>query len=517
MVTREYEGIAGEGGIKNVARSLSEALQRIGIRVSVFLPAYGFLDLEALGFSRSPFSLSIDMNYANEERREQVSFWEGDFNEIRLILIESPRFSEKLGVYTYTAQEELKEPWKRKGQGHFDYFAMNILLQKAVLAYSACYGQRPDCIHCHDGHTALIPVLMRELEGYRYIFKDTGAIITIHNAGIGYHQDVRDLPFAKAITGLPWKIIHGSLLNGSFDPFLASAPYAPLNTVSENYARELQETDLDSLTGWLGHTLKERGIALKGITNGINPRAFDPKRPEGIGLPKAFDPMKGDLEGKRAARKRLCELAYKASFPGIEISGGLSLRWDVPLLTFIGRLTEQKGIDCLCGALEDLMTQDYGFQCVVLGTGQRAMEERLKRLSGQPALEGRLLALFGYSERLANLIYAAGDFFLMPSLFEPCGLTDFIAQLMGNIPIVRRTGGLVKVRDGFNGFAYDEHSPRALSTAMARAIDCYYNKPDLLDKIRKNAIQDIYENHTWDKVAKRYLELYRGAAAIKIS
>ncbi|OCC14499.1 Glycogen synthase, ADP-glucose transglucosylase [Dissulfuribacter thermophilus] len=516
MVTREYEGLAGVGGIKDVCRYLSEALHNKGVKVKVFLPRYGFINPEDHGFKNIGPSLIVDMNYASEERREQVSFWKNCLYGVDIVMVESQRFSEKFGVYTYTEYEERLDPGKKKGEGHFDYFATNVLLEKAVLAYAAHSGQTPDCIHCHDGHTALIPPLMRELEGYRYFFKNTGALVTIHNAGIGYHQDVLDLPFAKAITGLPWKVIYSSLLNGSFDPFLACSPYSCMNTVSENYAKELQETDLDALTGWLGHALKERGIVLKGITNGIDPSAYDPKRPEELGLPKAFDPMTGDLDGKREARSLLYSLIREKKADGIQIIGELATDFKRPLLTSIGRLTQQKGIDQLCDALTILATKEPEFQCVILGTGEHHIEERLKAMAQVSNLKGKLCVLLGYSDKIGNLVYASGDFFLIPSLYEPCGLTDFIAQLLGNIPIVRKTGGLVKVRDCFNGFSYEEHTPHALCNTIIKAISFFKSRPDMLQEIRQNAIFEIYENYTWDKVADKYLELYKESLRFKL-
>ncbi len=297
MLSREYEGLAGAGGVKDVTKELAEALVRAGLEVTVVLPLYGFIHPEKLDFEKLPLELDVSMDYAAEERRERAAFWKRTVQGVTQILVDSQRFREKMGVYTYTAAEEAADPSKRRGEGHFDYFAMNILLQKAALAFCIAADQRPDLFHCHDGHTAVLPALMRELDGFRHYFSATSALVTIHNAGIGYHQEVGDLPFAKANTGLPWRVIYSSLLNGAFDPFLAGPSYCPVNTVSENYARELQETEMDAMTGWLGHALKERGIRVLGITNGINSSYFDVTKPERLGLPAGFDPLHGDLEG----------------------------------------------------------------------------------------------------------------------------------------------------------------------------------------------------------------------------
>ncbi len=510
-LTREYRDLAGAGGLKDVAQELSEALVRKGIKVTVFMPRYGFLDVKALGFKETGLRFAVDMDYAHEERREDVSLWEKELNGVRIFLIEADRYAEKLGIYTYTEEEEKKEPWKKKGTGHFDYFAMNLLLQKTALCSAIRLGEAPQIMHCHDGHTACTPALAREIMGFRDYFPKTGFLITIHNAGLGYHQDVADLPFAKANTGLPWKVISDSLLNGSFNPFLCGAKYAVINTVSEQYAKELQETDLDAHTGWLGHTLKERGIKLYGITNGITPEDFDPRKPEKLGLPAGFDPLQGDLAGKAVCRKELLRRIKEGDLR-VRHYGAPEDRPGWPLLTAISRLTEQKGINVLAQALRLLYEQGEEFLTVILGTGTPEIEESLMALARD--FPDKMALLLGYDPSLANLIYAAGDFFVIPSNYEPCGLTDFMAQLMGNLPIVRHTGGLVKVKDGFNGFVYVEQRPDELAGAILRAFEIYRKEPEKIRQMIKQAVRHIYENYTWDKVSEKYLELYEKALAM---
>ncbi|HID98268.1 MAG TPA: glycogen synthase [Thermodesulfobacteriaceae bacterium] len=511
LITREYRGFADAGGVKDVSRDLSEALAGSGYSVTVVMPLYGFMDPETLGLESLEPVFEVDMNYSSEERREQIGFCFRQLNGVRLVLVRAERFSEKMGVYTYTESEEILNPDHKMGTGHYDYFAMNLLLQKAALGFAAYTGERPDVFHCQDGHAALLPALMRELEGFRQYFSASSALVTIHNAGTGYHQEVGDLAFARAVTGLPLRVILSNLLNGAFDPLLAGAAYAVVNTVSENYAKELQETELDALTGWFGHALKDRGISLMGITNGINPDAYDPRKPEKLGLPAAFDPEQGDLRGKTVCRKRLCSMKFPADRDGARKCGRLDFRPDQPLVTVISRITEQKGLDVLAVALEELMAVDDEFQVALLGSGNEDISRQLACLAEDPGFDGRMAVYEGYDPVLANYIYASGDFFVVPSRYEPCGLTDFIAQLMGNVPVVRATGGLVKVKDGFNGFTYREHTPEALSEALVRALEVYRKRPGVLGEIRVNAIRNIRKNYTWDRVMEKYVSLYRKA------
>ncbi len=521
VLSREYGGIAGAGGVQDVVKGLTEALRRQGLDTVVVLPRYGFLKPGEMGFKELSLRFSIDMNYAAEERTEEVSFWHKIHQDVEVFLIESSRFAEKRGIYTYTEEDEALDPSRRRGSGHIDYFAMNILHQKAALGLCLARCWQPDIIHCHDGHTAVVPAFIKEHDGFRQFFTQSHAVVTIHNAGVGYHQEVADLPFAKAITGLPWRVIYHCLLNGAFDPLIAGPSYAPVNTVSENYARELQDTELDALTGWLGHALKDRGITLEGITNGIDISTFDPRHGERLGIPCSFDPFSGLFEQKSLCKKALLNLLSAGeasaefmggSYQSVSVTGTLEYRPDLPLFTVVSRLTEQKGIDILGKALEGGIGVEKGFNLAILGSGKAEIEEHLKWVCSLPQNKDRMCVLLGYNEKLANLMFAGGDFFLIPSRYEPCGLTDFMAQLMGNIPIVRHTGGLVKVQDGINGLVFKTEDPAELAAGMHRAISIYTEAPQTLNAMQRRAVEIIQERYTWDKVVLRYMDFYGRAS-----
>ncbi|XOF32820.1 MAG: glycogen synthase [Candidatus Electrothrix sp. YB6] len=524
MVTREYDGLAGAGGVKDVCRQLAEALAwQAHCDVQVILPCYGFMYPVGLGFQRLQVPsrkeasrgtvFTVDMNYPSRERREPVSIWMKEDRGLTIYLLDSPRFAEKKAVYTYTAEEETEKDWQKAGSGHFDYFAMNVLLQKACLDMLILLDLRPDIIHCHDGHAAILPAMIREQSGYRHFFCQTGAVVTIHNAGIGYHQEVEDLGFARSVTGLPDALIRSGQFNNAFNPFVAAAGYAQMNTVSENYARELQGSLEDSRTGWLGHELLRREVRLAGITNGINPEDFDPQQPEKLGTDAAFNPETGDLGGKWICKeKMLAACSLCRDWPLVRQHGSLTSDPALPLFTFIGRLTAQKGVDILLRAVSLLAAEgEHGLQLLLLGSGEKYLEAQLRELADDDSLNGRLCFLQGYDPMLATKIYAAGDFFLIPSLYEPCGLTDYIAQLLGNIPLVRHVGGLVKVRNGETGFAYQEHTPEALAGIIRWVLGLYRDAPEQLTTIRRAAVQRIRTHHTWQQVMEEYLELYQQA------
>jgi len=515
MLSREYDAIAGAGGVKDVSRQLAEALVRLKKSVTVLLPCYGFIDPKGLGFTRQPLSFEVDMNYTAEDRREKITLWKKKLHGVTLYLVDADRYREKQSIYTYTVEDEANNPYQIQGSGHFDYFAMNVLLQKAALDLMILLGQKPDIIHCQDGHTAILPAMLREgSEAYRHYFSSTAAIVTIHNAGQGHHQEVRDLPFARAISGLPYNLIHNNLLDGAFDPFLAASTYAVLNTVSENYARELRETDDDALTGWLGHRLMTRGIRLEGITNGFNSEDFDTTKPKQLGLPAAYNPAAGDLAGKKICRHNLVRSLAGKSPKGIRRFGTLKDDPGKPLFTLIGRLTPQKGVDILLPALETLLQSDNEFQVLILGSGTKEFEQDLSSLAEKKKNDGRICLLIGYDPLLANRIYAAGDFFLIPSRYEPCGLTDYIAQLAGSLPIVHHVGGLVKVEDGVTGFAFKDYSSDALMAVMLHAKSVFQESPEKILSIQKAAAIQVREKYSWDRVVHRYLKLYEKALNI---
>jgi len=519
MLSREYGDLAGAGGVKDVVSQLSVSLaKKSGRSVHVVLPCYGFIDPESLGFTlladplspKNELQFKVDLNYPEEPRQEEVKVWGAIQDQVNIYLLDSERFREKQNVYTYTAEEEASFSWQKTGEGHIDYFAMNILLQKAAVCLMVILGARPDVIHCHDGHNAVLPAMISEQQGFRHYFRGTGCVITIHNAGQGYHQEITDIAFAQATTDLPLSFIRQASLEDSFDPFLAGAPYAVMNTVSENYARELQETVDDHLTGWLGHELLERNIVLEGVTNGIDPDAFSAKEHAQSHIEASFDPLgTAALDGKKQCKIALLQqLAGEEKIVGIRQSGVLDPDPNVPLITFIGRLSTQKGVAVLTSALKQLLKERSDFHFLLLGSGNRHDEEGLVQLAEKEENKGRVCILRGFDTILANKVYAAGDFFVIPSQYEPCGLTDFMAQLFGNLPIVHAVGGLVKVIDGKTGFSYEKQSSAALCETIERALQLYTTDPSTIRTMQRQAVKLIRERYTWDTVSKEYVKLY---------
>lgn len=544
-VSRECDGIAEAGGLKDVVAGLSAALAAESIPCAVVLPRYGFIDLE--GLNAEPTGIQFDLRMpvdaggetADAERdagdtaagsageSEHVEVFRSLRQGVEVYLLDSPRTRSKRAIYTYTAEEEREDPRRRKGKGHWDAHYLNLILQRGALELARIVGP-PDVFHCHDGHSAFLPAILKRCSPYREELRDCRALITIHNAGRGYHQEIYDLDLAEALTRLPPEVLSAGMAGGAVDPFLVGAAFAPINTVSEGYAQEINTGRLEDLTGGLGAAFKARGIRLLGITNGIAPQAFDPRNPEHSGLPFAFDPARGELSGKLRCRERFVDLLRGGAearssgtqvapeLAGVEIFGSLDGRADRPLYTFVGRLTGQKGVDILAGAVDRYLASGADLQFLILGQGEKAIEEYLLEIARRPQAGGKLCLLIGYNGQAAKYVYGCGDFFLVPSQYEPCGLTDLFAQMMGNLPVVHAVGGLVKVLPGVTGYSYNEHSVEALVAAIAETISDYTDNPRRLERLRRRAFTEVFRHYTWDKVLREgYLPLYQAQMQAK--
>jgi starch synthase len=517
MVSRELDGVAGVGGVKDVTRQLLSAIARQDIKATLVMPLYSGIDRERHGLANTDIEFALPMDYEFEEREVRVRIHQAEVVGATVYFVDSACYAQKLGIYTYTPAEAARAgDSKLAGSGYYDFFEMNVTLQKGVLELIQHIGARPDVIHCQDAHTALIPAMMRTVPRYREFFAHIGTGITIHNAGPGYNQEVFDLGFAQAITELPPDVITDNLHNEGVYPFVVGGSYAGfINAVSENYAREIMEVPAeDQRTGGMGTAFRQRGIRLTGVTNGIDPSEYDPTHPAKMGIAAAYDPAAGDLAGKAECRRALIAEINKRQNPGVEIYGNLEDVPGRPLVTMIARLTPQKGVDRFVSAVQHVLEHaEIDTLFLVLGTGDLRYEEELKGLAEEPRFRGRVALALGYSPSLANRIYAAGDFFVNPAEFEPCGLTDYMAQLMGNVPVVHFVGGLVKVQDGVTGYGYEPHTAQALADTLMRAITTFRQQPKRHVGIIQKAIQTIHDRYTWDKVLERgYLPLYEQAA-----
>lgn len=557
-VARECAEIAAAGGVGDVVLQLALECVKQGLHSTIFLPHYGRYSRErqrALAEHISarlpwehreihyldPVVCDIPMAYSHDPHRTEPAAIEtiqfcGPVR-LQVAQVVADRFVGKQRPYTYTASEVkailetpqgdgmvcgAEPPPKafpiEEGSGHFDYFAMNVLLQKAALAWIE-KQRRPVIVHCHDAHTAMLP-MMAKLAEPPSPCADSRFVVTAHNCGVSYRQRCADLRFVAAASGLPLAAVSQCVIEGEFDPFAAAALYADhLTTVSDGYAWEVQGAHLRTSGGdadlrGFSEFLARNSIPLEGIPNGVSAAL---KGPEAIRKQVGMRLSDAGFGWKPAFRKRF---AKRVSRRNLDPTWGVhsanrhgSLRGLVDggcLFTFVGRWTDQKGVDIAVRAAQEVLGTNAEAGLCVLGEGnQPFVFSGLLRLTEE--FPGRVVVIQGFSDSLAARIYAAGDFLLVPSRYEPCGLIDMIAQLNGNLPIVNQVGGLSKVIDGVTGLGYfattDRENLRGLASAMRRAL-ALAAKPDAVRLMQRAADREAREKYNWTATLNRYARLY---------
>jgi starch synthase len=370
------------------------------------------------------------------------------------------------------------------------------LLSKAAFQLCRALGWFPDIFHAHDWPTALVPVYLKYLERGGE-FAASASVLTVHNLG---YQGVYPAERYSS-TGLGWGLFGVAGFEDGRSLNLLKAGIAAsdiVSTVSPTYAREIQTPELGAgLDGLLRH----RSSSLVGILNGVDGAEWEPSSDPF--LPTTFGPK--DLAGKAACKVELQEAM------------GLPVDPELPLIGMVTRLTDQKGIGELFGPLHGSawrIATEMVLQFAVLGSGEAWCEHELRSLAGRLP---NFRAVVGYDERLAHLITAGSDFLLMPSRYEPCGLTQLYALRYGTLPIVRRTGGLADTVENYDeatgsgtGFMFDELTPRSIFDTTGWAVWAWYNKPDHITQMRARAMSRLF---SWDRSALEYTKLYEMAQA----
>lgn len=515
-VAREYAGIAEAGGVKNVTCSISESLSMLGQNVTVFIPLYGCTDLSSISdFTcvwHEPVAITI------QKKIIHISFSHGIKNGVDIVFIGNKHFSEKKAVYTYTRIEEKENPHHKHGCGHEDVQFLNTLFQKAVVAYgSTCSDdEKPDIIHCHDATAAMLPIFIEDYKKkssfYKSFYMNTKCIITIHNAGSGYHHEYTSIKQAVNLTGLSKKELERGLNHGCVEPFLLSADYACMTTVSPEYAKEIVDGRQDS--GGLCHYFQDRNIKIIGITNGIDYEWYNPLNTSSSELPFPYNPISMDFEGKYKCRRLFLE--KYASENTKEINSDITkYGWlntdgksDNVFITYHGRIVSQKGISVLLNAAKMLLKENLCVKFIFIGQGEHRLEEDLIAFSTEH--EGNVIYFNGYDKSLSRLCIASGDFAVMPSEFEPCGTEDFIAQIFGTIPVAHATGGLKKIINGQTGILYENNTPETLAEILRSLVRISLNAGnDVFNTMKAFAASYIKKEFSWSKVAALYIDLYK--------
>ena len=461
------------GGLGDVMYALPRALTRLDCDVRVILPNYACIAQKYK--DQMVYRGSFMMDLCQDGRAFYVGVMEIVMDGVTYYFIDNREFFDWGNPYTGLWEDIPK----------YCYFS------KAALAILNYLEWAPDVVHCHDWQAGLVPLYLRT----RFAETPVGSarsIVTIHNLRF---QGICGIQHLKYWTGLPDFLFDYPVLKNGDDEanmFKGGLAYADrVTTVSATYAEEIQTTFYGE--GLNGHLYYHRA-KLQGIVNGIDVDIWNSAADKLLAADYDIDTvLDKKVQNKLALQEKL----------GLEVDGSKFV------VGLISRLTDQKGLDLVNAVFPELV--DENTQIVILGTGDARYEDAFRYY--ESAHKGSVCAYISYNEGLAHLIYAGADALMVPSLFEPCGLTQLIAMRYGTVPIVRETGGLKDTvlpynehTDEGNGFTFDRYEADLLSDAVRRARALYVGDRAAWDRM---VLRDMDKDVSWAVSAERYMDLYR--------
>lgn len=459
------------GGLGDVAGSLPAALVRAGAEVIVMVPKYATIKDEYKAqmehFSDFYVSLGWRNEYCGLEKLEH--------DGVTYMFIDNERYFARDYPYGFFDDGE-----------RFAFFSKAITESLQHLPA----GFECDILHCNDWQTALAPVFLREFYQGLPLYDRVKTVFSIHNVAFQGQFSDTVMEDILGVAHIPAAASQLRCDACSINYMLGALRYADaITTVSPTYANEIQTPEFgEGLDG----VLRERSYALQGILNGIDVAGFDPATDKRIAANYTVD----DRAGKAVCKARLQE----------EL--GLEVRDDRPLMVMVTRLTRQKGMDLVMYALDRILAG--GVQVAVLGTGDRDYEDGLRYFQGK--YPGTMAARIEFDPALSQRMYAAADMFLMPSKFEPCGLSQIIAMRYGTLPIVRETGGLKDTVIPYNeftgegtGFSFSNFNGDEMGDAVFRAARLFWDNRDAWNQL---VTQAMSQDFSWTRSADKYLDLY---------
>ena len=467
FVAAECAPLSKTGGLADVVGTLPKSLKAIGAEARVITPYHRVIKDRYSDRVEHMLHFFVDLGW----RHQYVGIEKLELDGVTIYLVDSEY---------YFGDKIYRGGWAEGEQ--YAFFCRAVLDALPVLGFDA------QIVHCNDWHTAMIPMLARTQyrgcmqEGLKYL-------LSIHNIAFQgkYGFDfVQDLLRVDSGYYTPEYME----LNGCADFMKAGCVFADrISTVSPSYAEEIRTPYFaEGLEG----ILNARSHQLSGILNGIDTDVFNPGKD--VLIPANFTKS-------RMAGKAKCKAVLQSQL-------GLEEKADVPVIAMITRMTEQKGFELVIREIDDIM-QYENVQFVLLGTGDSCYEDYMR--SAEERYKGRLCAYIGYNEVLAHLIYAGSDFFLMPSRFEPCGLSQMIAMRYGTLPIVRETGGLKDSVVPYNrftgegdGFSFANFDSKEMRAVVHFALETYGDKK-AMKLLKKNAME---KDFSFSSSAEKYAELY---------
>jgi starch synthase len=474
FITSEVTPLAKTGGLADVSAALPRELMRAGHEVRVVLPLYG--RIAESGIASEPITRlqDLDISFGSRHYTFSVRRARLPVGGVPIDLVDCPALFGRPAIYTNDPDEHLR-------------FAF---LTRAAIESAQHLGWSPDVVHANDWQAGLAPLYLRSIYAWDRLFQNTRTVMTIHN--LGYQGAFAAATANELGLGDAVHMLHQDDLKAGRVSFLKTGiMYADaLTTVSPTYAQEIQG---ETLGMGLQDVLRARRDALFGILNGVDEEEWNPRIDRLI--PSRYSEK--SLWRKDKNKQALLE------------SMGLPYDKGVPTIGAVSRLTAQKGFELLAGSLPGLLAErDLRF--VVLGTGEPKYEDFFTRLQQQ--FPGKVCFYRGYSNELAHLIEAGADMFVMPSLYEPCGLNQMYSMKYGTVPIVRKTGGLADTVTPWNaatgqgtGFVFEHFTADGLRWAIEQALEAWGDRK-AWQALQKNGMAADW---SWTTQTGLYIELYQ--------
>jgi starch synthase len=463
---------AKTGGLADVVAALPREMARQGHEVTVYLPYYRQVQKHVTERRVAIPSITIPFHSYNRF----VSVLDGGIRDgVHFYFFDCPELFDREGLYGPPGGGEYSDNWERFG-----------LYSRTVIEATKLLGV-PDLFHAHDWHASLVPVMLRSLYYFDPVLRCAPCLLTIHNAG---HQGLFPAHIIEKLD-LPWEVftVDGLEFYGQANLLKGGITYADtLTTVSPRYAQEIQTRELGA---GLEGVLQKRSADLKGILNGVDYDEWNPATDRKIAA--HYTPER--MQGKRDCRRDLMH------------AFGLKGGDNTPVLGVVSWLSSQKGFDLLAEIMPELTTRDLVL--VVLGTGEPYYEGMFRALAER--YPGRIGVKVAYDDTMAHKIVAGSDIFLMPSRYEPCGLTQIYSLKYGTVPVVHATGGLDDTIEEWDaaagagtGFKFYPYEPRSFMAALDRSFTAFADKT-AWQKLQQNGMA---KNFSWREPAGEYLRLY---------
>ncbi|HBO83463.1 MAG: starch synthase [Deltaproteobacteria bacterium GWC2_42_11] len=487
FVSSEAVPYAKTGGLGDVCGSLPKALKELGLETGLIIPFYR--QIKEGHFDVSETGIKVSINISDKKIKAPVLKLvpacrkQGDkTSTVPTYFIKRDKYYDREYLYG-TPEEDYPDSLER-----FTLFSRGVLESLKQIDF------KPDIIHCHDWQTGLIPVYLKTVYKDDPFFSGIKTIFTIHN--IAYQGLFPAAQFH--VTGLPHYVFHHDSMEfwGRINILKGGIVFSDIiTTVSEKYASEIQTKEFGC---GLEGVLQARKTHLFGILNGVDYDEWNPSLDKFI----AANYDKKDMIGKKKCRKDLLK-EYNLNIPG-----------NIPLIGIISRFVAQKGFDILKEAMDELMSMDIGM--VILGTGDKKYNDQFAGFAMKhPQKLGVRIA---FDNRMAHKVMAGCDMFLMPSRYEPCGMSQMYSLKYGTIPVVRATGGLDDTIDNFNpetregnGFKFPDYSPSSLVEKVKEAAAIFNGDTGAWDRLIKKAMSADF---SWNMSAARYVELYKSVLSL---